>query len=241
MATYGELKAIALVLADEVGNTRAETLAETGLFECLKYISTRVILDGLVGKATYTWVDGDEDADLYGGDFNITDASAPLEPLDLYVNTAAALSASSVGVPYRFRRYLDWLQLKSIPRTSRTHITYSPAEDRRPDRSFTVDPATNKLMLHPQPLADSVLTLFYRKDPVAYNDANTPEAPAQWQSIMTNGATLFVKEMVRSPEQIINPYELFASLDRQIANLDRSLRGPRSRPGMKMHLSYEVE
>lgn len=240
MATYGELKTRALRLADEVGNSDAALVAEEGLLEALRYVSTRVIVDALVGTAEYTVLGTEPEVnlqpvfELFVTDFAITDASAPLEPLVLYVR-----NANDDGIAYDYRRFLDWKRLKTVPGRNREFIFTASLRDRRPDRSFTIN-ASNQLIVFPEPRTDQVLTFHYKKDPAPYLDATTPELPTNWQSILVNAATMYIKEMVRQPEEIINPFELFAGLDRQIKDFEREERSRRGRPRITMHRSYEV-
>jgi hypothetical protein len=240
VATYGELKTRALRLSDEVGNSDAALVAEEGLREALKYTANRVVIDGLVGTAEYTvlgtepQVNNQTVYELFGSDFTITDTSAPLQPLVLYVR-----NASDDGIPYDYRRFLDWKRLKTVPGRNREFIFTASLRDRRPDRSFTIN-ASDQVVIFPEPRTAQVLTLHYKLDPAPYDDLTTPEIPAEWDSILVNGATVLIKEMVRQPDQIINPFELFGGLDRQIKDFEREERSRRGRPRITMHRSYEV-
>jgi len=234
MTTYGNLRTTVLVLADETGNSSAESIAEVGLHQTMKYVASKLELDSLVGSATHTWLSTDSDIDLYGSDFNITDASAPLEPLDMFVG-----KSGTTGLPYDYRRYLDWQRLKSVPAFEREWISLPSSIDRRPDRCFTVTPS-NKVELYPEPLVGEVVTIWYRADPADYAAGTTPEIPSNWDHILVNGAVLYVEKVIKEEEKVINPYQLFNALDEQIREMERSLRGPRSRPQMTVSRSYGV-
>jgi hypothetical protein len=235
LALYSTLRDTVLVLADEIGNTDAETVAERGLEEAMKYVASKVLLDSLVSSATYTWVAGDDKIALFtAGGFNISDASSPLEPLLMFVGTAG-----DNGTPYDYRRFLDWKNLQAQPGRLRTAIFGGLTIDERPERSFTIN-SDDELELDPQPAADKVITLHYRIPPAAYADSGTPEIPARWDSILINGAVMYVKEQARQPEQIINPYDFFKTLDEQITRMESQLRGTKARPVMKIGKSYRV-
>jgi len=224
-----------LILADEVGNTDAQSVAEKGLEEAMKYVASKVRLDTLVGTATHTWTATDDKIPLFTAlGFNITSASSPLEPILLFVGTLG-----DTGIPFDFRRFLEWKELQGQPGRLRTAIFGGLVIDERPERSFTIN-ASDELELHPQPVEDKVLTLHFRIPPADYTDAGTPEIPQRWDSILIHGAVMFVKEQVRMPEQIINPYDFFQGLDEQITRMESQLRGTKSRPVMKIGKSYRV-
>lgn len=235
MATYDELRDKALRLSDEEGNSDAQAVAEDLLVEAMKYVATFVRLDNLVGSAQHTWVDGDTEADLFGSDFTIADASAPLEPLNLFV----ASDATSNGTEYSYRRFLDWKRLQGDPIIGRrSSIFDSYINDNRPYRNFTIDPS-NRLVIDPVPQEDAVVTIHYKIPVAAYVGANTPEIPGDWDFILVSGAILGIKEFIRQPDAIIDPYNLFVQLDPHLKKMEWQLRGRHTNPRMKIANSYK--
>ncbi len=235
MALYSALRDTTLILADEIGNTDAQTVAEKGLEETMKYVASKVLLDSLVSTATFIWLAAGDQVELFtAGGFNITDASSPLEPLSLFVGTV-----DTNGIPYVYRRFLQWKDLQAQPGRLRTAIFGGLVLDERPERTFTIN-ASDEMELFPEPAVGKQLTLHYRLTPAPYADSTTPEIPARWDSLLINGAVMYVKEQVRQPEQIINPYDFFKALDEEITRMESQLRGTMSRPSMKIGKSYRV-
>lgn len=213
-----------------VGDSDAAAIAEIALEEALKYVAQKVYLPALVASATYTWGVSDTEASL-SSDFGISDFETPVLLL-------VAENASSTGVPYVFREWLEYEQIRAVPGGIRVNLTSATSYDERPDRVYTLNPS-NELIAYPIK-AGNVLTLYYRKSPAAYSDAGTPEMPSLFDSILVNGAVMYLKEYIREPEQIINPYKLFKDLDEQIEELDHHLKSQRQRRPMKLSARYRI-
>lgn len=229
MSTYEQLRDKALRLTDQVGATDATRVAEVALEEALNYVSTKVVLDGLRGRATYTWLSTDVTVPVGGGGFAITDLSTPLH---LYVG-----AAQDDGTRYDYRRWNTWLTLKFSPSQERLGLFEPTTYNELPDRCFTIDP-DNNIHIYPEPSEDQILTLYYEKDPAGYGDGTgTPEITGKYQSILTMGAVLWIKDWLREPDQSINPYLLFEQLDPQIRELEIHLRSNGQRPKVKLNRS----
>lgn len=227
MATYSTLLSNVLTLCDCVGDTGASNVAKIALELTMRLVSSRVYLRGLVGSATYIVVDPDLSVAIGVGGFGITDYSTPNR---LYVN----------AIPYDFREYLDWLDLKSVPNGVRLFITEANTYDARPSRAWTIDD-TNSIIADPLSVGD-VLTFKYNKQPAAYADAGTPELPVEFDTILVSAASNVVKEYLKDPDQIANIYDLIASpsVIAQIEELDNKQNSNRKRRRLRMARSYSA-
>jgi len=225
MTIYSALLAKALTLVDSTGVTQAASIGEIALEETMKYVASKVYLSGLVSSATYTYGASDTYVEL-SADLGISDFETPEH---LYVD----------DVPYVFREWHTWKQLKNSPGARRTDLSSATTNDDRPLRVYTLDP-NDRLYIYPIS-AGNVVDFYYRTSPAAYGDGSgTPEMPALFDSLLVNGAVMYLKEYIREPEQIINPYELFKKLDPQIQELDIHLNSKRSRRQMKLARSYRI-
>lgn len=224
MATYGTLKDRVLRLTEQIGVVDAGEVAKIALEEVVKYVSTKVVLPQLIGSATYTWQSSDTSASI-AADFGVSDYETPVR---LYVD----------DVPYEYREFLVYKDLKSVPLGYRDGISSEDIYDERPQKCWTVN-FSNEIELDPVSTG-AVLQLYYAKPPASYSDAGTPELPARFDHILVTGAVLVLKEYLREPEQIIDYYTLFSALDNQIRELDIALNSLRKRNVIKIHPRYRV-
>jgi hypothetical protein len=231
MTTYLSLKNDVLKLVDSTGATDVGALVEVGLQETLKYVASKVVLEGLISSSTYTWQTGDTEVALGSGGFEITDMETPLE---MWVH-----DSGEDGFRHEYVKYLEFRRLKNIPSTTRDTITTAPSYNHLPDKAFTKT-LDDKILPYPTPKADKICTLYYIKAPAAYSDAGEPEIPSSWTSILVFGAKLFADDMIKEPQQPTNPYNLFGLLDPQIDEFRNALRSPRTGKRMRISRKYQA-
>lgn len=224
MTTYSTLLDRALKLTDSEDVTQAEAVGQIALEEALKYVASKVYLPDLVASASYTYTDSDTYVDI-SADLGISDYETPEY---LYID----------DIPYVYREWHEWKILKNSPGQVREDLSSPLTYDERPNRVYTIDP-NNRIYIYPVS-EDDVVEFFYRKSPAAYTSGGTPEMPSLFDSILVNGAVMYIKEYIREPEAIINPYELFSKLDPQIEELDRHLNSKRSKPHIRLSRRYRI-
>lgn len=230
MTTYLDLKNDVLKLVDSTGATDVGALVEVGLQEAMKYVASKVVLEGLISSGTHTWVEGATSASL-SGDFGITNMQTPLE---MWVH-----NDGEDGVRYEYIKYLEWRRLKNVSGATRDFITVAPTSNELPPRSFTKDLDGN-IILYPLPKADKICTLFFLTAPAPYSDAGEPPLPDVWTSTLTFGAKLFADDMIKEPQVPTNPYNLFSLLDPQIDEMKNALRSPRTAKRMRIARAYRA-
>lgn len=225
MATYSTLRGRVLSLTDQTGVTTTQTVAEIGLEEAMKYVATKVELPSLHKSATYTWGASDTYAEL-SADFGVSDFETPDV---LYVN----------NIPYDFREYEEWLQLKESPTIDRRNLSTAATVDERPDRVWTMDSSDN---IYVNPVStDNTLLLRYLAAPAAYGDGTgTPELPSFFDGILVAGAQRVVQQYITDPEAPISFYQLFKALDPQIMELDLHLKSKRQHRKIRLARSYRT-
>ena len=235
--TYSQLRDSALILVDSSTDaTDLRQIAQVALEETMKYISQRVELPGLIKSATATWGASTVSIPLGVGGFGITNYDTPNR---LYIRLDS--TATAPGIPYDFREYLHWLDLSAVP--DAVHYRSDSFEvltgDERPSRCYTIDHSNNLIAA---PVAeDNVLTFYYNIAPAAYADSGIPELPAaSFDSILVSGAVLVLKEFIREPDVIVDPYTILGSLDKQISQLDSFLNSRRRRRVLNIHSSYRI-
>lgn len=225
MATYSTLRGRVLSLTDQTGVTTTEGVAEIGLEEAMKYVATKVELPALHKTATYTWTASDTEANIVT-DFGVSDFETPDV---LYVN----------NIPYDFREYEEWLQLKESPTIDRRNLSTAATVDERPDRVYTID-SSNNIYLNPV-ATGNVLTLRYFSAPAAYGDGSgTPELPTFFDGILVAGAQRVVQQFIIDPEAPVSFYQLFKALDPQIQELDFHLKSKRQHRKIRISRSYRI-
>lgn len=225
MATYSTLRGRVLSLTNQTGVTVVETIAEIGLEEAMKYVATKVELPALHKSASYTWLSSDTYADL-ATDFAVSDFETPDV---LYVNE----------IPYDFREYEEWLQLKASPTINRVNLSSPATVDERPDRVYTID-SSDRIYLDPVS-EDDVLLLRYLAAPAAYGDGSgSPELPSFFDGILVAGAQRVVQQYITDPEQPISFYQLFKALDPQIMELDLHMKSKRQHRRIRLARSYRT-
>lgn len=233
MATFEQLRNDALKLTDQVGASDAEQVAEVALSECMNYVASKVQLDDLISRVVYTITAADvanEYVPLGVGGFGVTDLETPLQ---MHI----AMEADE-GPQYLYRRWLPWLSMKSLPDDPRTHVFSRNNTDERPRYSFSIDPSDN-VHIFSFPSEDRVATLYYETTPTGYGDGTTtPPIPGRYQSILTHGAVLVLKEWLREPlDNVFYPWELFSKLEDHIRELEIHLRSNGQRAKIKIHRS----
>ena len=244
MATYGTLKNTVLTYLDLVGSTDAGTVVEKALVETLKYIQARATVPKLIGKATATW--GASTTSIPIGTtgspkFNVTltDFGSPNR---LYV--ARDSNADAPGIPYTFREYLEFQDLKAVPSGELRDSLYDPASrDERPDRSWTIDsitdPADPKVIIYPAS-ENNVLTLFYNKPPAAFVSGNSPEIDADWDHLLVEGAFKITDQWLKEPDRPKSPHILLREIDPQIEEFKRSKKSNRKRGQLRLSHRYSI-
>jgi hypothetical protein len=230
MTTLGEIKADVLSLAESPESIEIGKVAEIGIQETLKYISSKVVLPELVRDAEVTYAAASHNSGIAigAGGFEVADFDTPLR---LYVDNVA----------YDLRDYLVWKDLK----TERngfpgTRIYEHEREDRRPDRVWTLRYSDNLILFDPFPTEGTTIELVYIKPVDAYADANVVFLPNRFEGLVMNGALVYCKEYIREPEQIINPYQLLSTLDPQIQELKIHRDSTRPRFKMRIGKGYEL-
>lgn len=230
--TYLQLKTDALVLTDHEGSADVGSVAEIALLEALKFVAQNVRLDSLVGEASYT-LDATDITNQYiplnTDGFEVADIT---EPLELWVGQ----TATSDGERYEYKRYLDWRRLKNT-QSGRSPLFGSYTNPSMASRTFTLNTSDN-ILIYPFPTEGKICTLFYQKEIAAYSDAGYPELNDPWDSILINGAVLYIKEFLKETMEPLNPYLLFQQLIPQIEELKISLDSPRTSPRLRIHSSY---
>lgn len=227
MTTYSTLVSKALILSEQEDVTSAQDVAEIAIIEALKYVATKVYVPELIGSATYTWTSLDTSISLVS-DFGVS-LSVYAGPARLYVNE----------IPYDYRDYLVYLDLKNVASGDRVFITQPLTSDENPDRVYTID-LSNNIIPDPEPVDGQDVVFYYHKMPAAYASGGTPEIAPSFDSLLVNGTVLWLKEWLRDPEQIINPYELFQKLDPQIKEMDLRFASNRRRDHIRLSKSYRI-
>jgi len=237
MTTYDGLVSTVLELCDHVGSTDAQTVANRAMALCMRYVSSRVELPSLIGSASFTWGALTTSAPLFTSQgFNITESTYG-SPNRLYVKRDS--SATDPGIPYEFLEYVHWLDLKSaVSGGARSSLFEPPSNDERPQYAYTID-HSNALIAYPI-AENNVLKFYYNKLPAAFAGGATPEIPAQFDYILINGASLYLKEWIREPADILDSYRIFQSLNPQIEEMDSFLNARRKRRQLKLANSYRV-
>lgn len=235
--TYSDLKTDVLTFCDQVGSTDAIAVVERGLHYAMRYVARKCELVGLIQESTYTWQGSDTSVLLFDpAGFNITQSQYG-SPNNLFVRQNTDNEAP--GIPFQFIQYTQWLNLKSVATNEFRDSLFDPCtSDERPSRTFTLTP-DNKMLVHPIG-EDNVLTFLWNKRPAAYNDNNSPEIPPDFDYIISNGASLILKEWIREPDAIVDPMKILAALDPQIDEMKTALNSNRRRDVVKMHGSYRL-
>lgn len=241
MSTYQTLRDRALGQLGLVGQTDAQTVAQTALEEAMKFVAFNVRVASLVGSATATAPANPElEASAIAIEttgFAVT-SGVFQTPDRLYVKKDSA--ATSPGIPYDFYEYDHFLDLKNIPSGSRFGVFEPGTIDELSQRAYTITP-TNKIWALPL-AAGNVLTLFYRKQPAAYVSGNTPEIAVQFDHILVNGAVIALKEWLREPAEITTLWTLFENgLKKDIETYDSFLNSRRKRKNLRIHKSYRTD
>ena len=240
MATYDQLRDRALNQVGALGNTEAQTIAQTALEEAMKYVAFNVRIPSLISLATATAPASPElEANAIAltggaGTFGIT--VGVFQCIDrIYVKKDT--SSVSPGTPYGVLEYHHFLDLKSVPNGARSSLFEPGTSDERPEFCGTITPS-DKLWLAPIS-ENNVVSLYYRKNPAAYSGAGTPEILVMFDHIIVNGAVLALKEWQREPSAIINLWDMFEKgLGEQTNRYISFLNGQRKRTNLKIHRSY---
>jgi hypothetical protein len=194
----------------------------------MKYVASRVYIASLIPSATYTWQDGDTGIDLVA-DFgiNLADFVTP------YILTVS-------GVPYNFRDFIEWTQLKAVPSSSvRISISAPVSIDERPGATYTIDP-NSVILLNPEPSEDEVVELFYRVSPAPYADLTVPEIPSDWDWILVDGGVSWVQAWENNEDQILTPSQIFVNLNKPIRDLNLAINSGRRHSKLKLAFSYRI-
>lgn len=240
MATYQQLRDDVLSKTGYTGQLEATTVVEKALAEAMKFVAFNVKIASLIKKATATAPASPElesNAIAIGsGGFNISD----FQQIDkLFVKSASA--TSGYGLPYDPKEYWDILELQAIPSpyNGTRLLDTERSFDDTPKRWYTQTP-DDKIWCKPVKQGD-ILTLFYRTEPAAYNNSNTPEISSRFNYILVKAGELALKEFLREPDQISTMWDLFeAVLQKDIAKYNDALAGGRVRDSFKIHRSYRA-
>lgn len=235
MSTYGSLKADVLAMTGTTGQEEAIAIAELALYRCMRWVAKNIRVAGLIKEATATW---SGDASLSnaltigsGGDFNVSDFAGHDR---LYVKSAT--STEEYGTPYNFMEYHYLLDLLNSPRdSSRRDFTTMASDDvQRPVWTLTL--AGDVWCL---PVNDGdILTLVYRTEPAAYNDATTPEIDARFNDILLDGAAAVIREHLL--ERSYTPYDMIfdKAVGAQLKAYSMALESYRNRKVLRPHATY---
>lgn len=226
MATYGEIISDAQKLTDSTGQTDVQEVMEAAVIHALRYIATKVEIPELRAIASYTFLSSDDTIPIGVGGFAITNFTTPIR---LYVN----------DIPYDYREYLEWLDLKSAPGDYRWSINQPAVTDLRPGRCWTINSA-NEVEIFPLPSEDDVIKLVHAREPATYASGSTPELNARFHIILINACILVAKEFLRDPDQILDLNALFQALDPQITELAIHKDSLRVRRGFRLSTRYST-
>lgn len=239
MATYEELRDRALRQVSCLGQSEAQSVAQTALEEAMKFVAFHVRVPSLIASATATAPANpmlESSAITIGlGGFNV--AATYQCPDRLYIKKDS--STVDIGIPYDFLEYHIFQDLKAIPCGTRVGIFEPSTIDERPTYCYTITP-DNKLWATPS-AEGNVLTLFFRKSPAAYSALVVPEILPLFDYILVNGAVIALKEWLREPEQITTLWSLFEEgLATDVQRYISFLNSQRKRTQLKIHRSYRV-
>lgn len=206
--TYQQLLDEVLTLTESTGATDVEAVAKIALVSAVKYISRKADLKGLIASGTYTWLSTDTSVSLTSvGGFNISNFDMPY-----YMMVG---NASETKIPYHYMDYKDWQVLKAYPNSTRLGVD-AAISDLRFQNAFTIDYSNNVLI---DPTVNSKLvTLYYFKEPAAYNGASSPEIESGWTDLVRNAAVMVCKWYIENPGQIVNMNSVFTALDQDITS-----------------------
>lgn len=239
MATYQTLRDRALNRVGCLGQSEAQTVAQNAMEEAMRFISFHVRVPSLISSATATAPASPTlkaNAITLGvSGFNIT---ATFQCIDrLYVKKDS--SGDDEGVPYVYREYHHFLDIKNDPSPYRYSIDSPEIFDENPQRVFTITP-DNKLWAMPL-TQNNVLTLYYRVLPAAYSGGATPEVLPLFDYILVNAAEIALKEYLREPAEITNLWRLFeGGIMDDVKKYDEYLNGQYKRDSLKIHRSYRT-
>ena len=236
MATYGALKTTVLSLCDSPDSVEAGAVAETALAYAMQYLATKMDITSLIDSTSWTVAAGETSWSL-ATKLGASDWALYSTPNRVYVKQDS--TATSPGRPYDPVDFMSWLDLKAIPYGQSRDTLFDPATiDGRPSGAYTIDPDSNILI---DPITTgNVITLYWNKAPAAYASAGTPELPAQYHTVLVNGAIRILKEWIREPEIITDPFGVLQGLDEQIREIDIHIRGNRKRFTLRPSARYRV-
>lgn len=202
--TYGTLRSQLLTMVNGTGSTELSNVADVFLFETMKYIARQVEqLPQLIGKATATW-NVALDAELsIATAFGVSDMRSPRR---LFVKSSN--TQDGFGPEYEFRDYEAYHSALYRPgyNAPKLQVTDRNYFSERPLNAWTINyttEATGGILVYPVQTNDT-LTFFYTKEVAAYNVANAPEIPSDFDQLVLMGAHVLMQEYLKDPDAIVS-------------------------------------